>query len=81
MSGFLGSKLLRVSGISAIGSGLPGELKNEEVKPTKYIILTYWESKGLHDESHGSEIFRKAFEKMPALLSQMPYEEFYEVLR
>ncbi|HHF56455.1 MAG TPA: hypothetical protein ENL42_06050 [Thermoplasmatales archaeon] len=81
MPGFLGSKLLKVNGISAIGSGLPGELRNEEVKPTKYIILTYWESKETHDESHMSEIFRKAFEKMPALLSQMPYEEFYEVLR
>ena len=81
MPGFLGSKLFRISGISAIGSGLPGELRNEEIKPTKYIILTYWESKELHDESHMSEIFRKAFEKMPALLSQMPYEEFYEVLR
>ncbi|OYT59979.1 hypothetical protein B6U81_05335 [Thermoplasmatales archaeon ex4484_30] len=45
MPGFLGGKLLRVSGISAIGSSLPGDLKDEEIKPKKYIMLTYWESK------------------------------------
>ncbi len=81
MPSFLGSKFLKVSGISAMGSGLPGDLGNEEIKPTKYIILTYWESKELHEESHKTEIFRKAFEKMADYLTQMPYEEFYEVLR
>lgn len=79
--GFLGSKLLKVSGISAIGSGLPGDLTNEEIKPTKYIILTYWESKESHEKSHQHEIFIEAFKKMPVHLVQMPYEEFYEVLR
>lgn len=81
MDGFLGSKLFKISGISAIGSNLPDDLRNEEIKPTKYIILTYWESKEAHEVSHRHEIFIKAFKQMPRYLTQMPYEEFYEVLR
>ena len=81
MAGFLGTKFLRVNGISAIGSGLPGDLREEEIKPTKYIILTYWESKEMHEMAHKSEIFKKAFEKMSAYLTQMPYEEFYDVIK
>ena len=81
MPGFLGGKLLRISGISAIGSGLPGDLKEEIIKPTKYIMLTHWESKEAHEKSHLTDAFRNAFQKMPDYLTQMPYEEFYEVLR
>jgi len=79
--GFLGSQLLRVSGVSAIGSGLPGEMRDMEIKPTKYVILTYWSSKKIHDESHLKEDFVKAFQDMPAHLVSMPYEEFYDILR
>ncbi len=79
--GFLGSQLLRVDGVSAIGSGLPGEMRNMEMNPGKYVILTYWESKEIHDRSHLEEDFKKAFMTMPAHLVQMPYEEFYEILR
>ena len=79
--GFLGSHLLRVSGVSAIGSGLPGEMKALEIKPVKYIILTYWVSKEVHDKSHLGEVFQKAFKEMPQYLVSMPYEEFYEILR
>ena len=79
--GFLGGKLLKMSGISAIGSGLPGDLREETTKPEKYIMITYWKSKEAHEKSHKTEVFIKAFTQMPAYLSQMPYEEFYEVLR
>ena len=81
MPGFLGSKFFKIDGISAIGSMLPGDLRNASIKPTKYILLTYWESKEAHERSHMTEIFKKAFEAMPAYLAQMPYEEFYEVLK
>ncbi len=81
MTGFLGSKLLKVDGISAIGSGIPGDLRNAEVKPTKYIMLTYWESKEDHEASHKQELFVEAFKQMPVYLTKLPYEEFYEVLR
>jgi len=79
--GFLGSQLLKVSGVSAIGSALPGELRDLDIKPTKYVILTYWESKEMHDKSHLEEVFQNAFREMPAHLAQMPYEEFYEIIR
>ena len=81
MPGFLGGKLLKMSGISAIGSGLPGDLKEENMRPTKYIMLTYWKSKEAHEKSHLTDAFKDAFQKMPAYLTQMPYEEFYEILR
>jgi len=81
MPGFMGTKFLRVDGISAIGSGLPGDLRNEEIKPTKYVIITYWESKDAHEKSHMTEVFKNAFKKMPAYLAEMPYEEFYDILK
>ena len=81
MSGFLGSKFFKIDDISAIGSMLPGDLRNEKISPAKYILLTYWESKEAHEKSHVTEIFKKAFEAMPAYLAEMPYEEFYEVLK
>lgn len=80
MPGFLGSKLLKISGISARGSGVPGTL-HEEVTPTKYIMLTYWESKELHEKSHETEVFKQAFREMPVYLTQIPYEEFYEIIK
>lgn len=81
MPGFLGGKLLRISGISAIGSGLPSDLRDEEIKPEKYIMITYWESKEAHEKSHRTEVFMNAFKQMPEYLAKMPYEEFYDVLR
>ncbi len=81
MHGFLGSKFFKIDGISALGSGLPGDLRHEQIKPTKYILLTYWESKEAHEKSHMTETFKKAFEAMAAYLTQYPYEEFYEVLK
>jgi len=81
MPGFLGSKLLKVNGISAIGSGIPGDLSDVDIKPTKYIMLTYWESKEAHEKSHKHELFVNAFKQMPVYLTKLPYEEFYEILR
>ncbi len=79
--GFLGSQFLRVSGMSAIGSGLPGELRDMNIEPTKYLIITYWNSKEMHDDSHTKEVFQNAFKEMLGHISKMPYEEFYEILR
>jgi len=81
MPGFLGSKLLKVDGISAIGSGIPGDLRDAEIKPTKYIMLTYWESKEAHETSHKNEVFVNAFKQMPVYLTKIPYEEYCEILR
>ena len=40
ISGFLGSKLLKISGISGIGSFLSGDLTRVDVLLHKYIIIT-----------------------------------------
>ncbi|MBC7081042.1 MAG: antibiotic biosynthesis monooxygenase [Thermoplasmatales archaeon] len=81
LPGFLGGKLLKASGISSAGSSLKGDLSNEKIKPSKYIMITYWESKKAHEDAHKTDLFVKAFEKMKDYVAMIPYEEFYEILR
>jgi len=81
MDGFLGSKVLKVSGISARGCGLPGDLRDVKLNPARYILLTYWETKEAHEISHQHRIFVEAFKNMGKYLARMPYEEFYEILK
>jgi quinol monooxygenase YgiN len=81
ISGFLGSKLLKISGISGIGSFLPADLTKVDVLPQRYIIITYWKDKRSHDTSHKLKFFRDIYEKLPSYSTQMPYEEFYDVLK
>jgi len=52
VEGFLGSKLLKISGISGIGSYLDKDLTDVKVKPEKYIIITYWKDKKIHEKAH-----------------------------
>ena len=49
--------------------------------PKKYIILTYWTSKDVHERSHALPDFYDRYTKLPKYLVQMPYEEFYEILK
>ena len=81
INGFLGSKLLKISGISGIGSFLPADLTSMDVTPHKYIIITYWKDKQSHDNSHKLKFFKKIYDTLPSYSIQMPYEEFYEVLK
>jgi len=81
MEGYLGSKVLEVSGVSAAGSLLPVNQNDLEITPKKYIILTYWESKDAHEKSHAIPEFFERYKSLPKYLTQMPYEEFYEVLK
>ena len=81
MEGYLGSKVLGVSGISAAGSLLPESHSDLEILPKKYIILTYWESKEAHEKSHELPEFFERYHSVPKYLTQMPYEEFYEILK
>ena len=81
MDGFLGSKMLRADGISAIGSFVPGDLRDFEIKPDKMILLTFWTSKDAHEKSHHLSEFRDIFDQLPEHLTKMPYEEFYEVMK
>ena len=81
ISGFLGSKLLKISGISGIGSFLPADLTRVDVVPHKYILITYWKDKRSHDISHKLKFFKEIYMKLPSYSTQMPYEEFYDVLK
>ncbi|MDH5375665.1 MAG: rhodanese-like domain-containing protein [Candidatus Bathyarchaeota archaeon] len=79
--GFLGSKIFRVSTISYGGSGLQGTYKDIDVKPTKYVMLTYWTSKKAHEEFHKEPDIVEGFMALMKYLSIMPYEEYGEIIR
>ncbi len=79
--GFLGSRVLRADGISGVGSFVPGDLTDIKSKPDKLILLTYWTSKEAHEKSHYIPEFKELFDKLPEHLTQVPYEEFYEVMK
>ena len=81
MDGFLGSKVLKLSGISSIGSCIPGDDRDLEMKPIRYVLLTYWESKEAHEISHKLPEFADIFGTLLEDLVMNPYEEFYEVLK
>jgi len=79
--GFLGSKIFRVSTISYGGSGLQGQYENIDVKPTKYIMLTFWASKKAHEDFHKEPDILEGFMGLMKYLSIMPYEEYGEIIR
>ena len=79
--GFLGSKIFKVSTISYGGSGLQGAYENIDVKPTKYVMLTYWTGKRAHEEFHKESDILEGFMGLIKYLSIMPYEEYGEIVR
>lgn len=81
IDGFLGSKLLKISGVSGIGSFLPADLTKVDVSPHKYIIITFWKDKQAHDNSHKLRFFKEIYDTLPSYSTQMPFEEFYDVLK
>ena len=81
MEGFLGSKTFTFSTISHGGSGLQGAYEDIDVKPTKYVMLTYWTSKKAHEEFHKKPVILKGFTNVMKYLAIMPYEEYGEIMR
>jgi rhodanese-related sulfurtransferase/heme-degrading monooxygenase HmoA len=79
--GFLGSKIFKLSGISAAGSYMAGDTSQMNVTPPRYLLLTYWESEAAHERSHRDPQFAAVFRELPSELVRMPYEEFYQVLK
>jgi len=79
--GFLGSKIFRISTISYGGSGLQGAYKDIDVRPTKYVMLTYWTNKRAHEEFHKEPDILEGFMSLMKYLSIMPYEEYGEIIR
>ncbi|HWR63070.1 MAG TPA: rhodanese-like domain-containing protein [Candidatus Thermoplasmatota archaeon] len=81
IDGFLGSKLLHISGVSGIGSFLPDDISETTFTPDKYIIITYWRDKDAHNKSHHLTFFKQIYDQVPRYSAKMPYEEFYEILK
>lgn len=81
MKGFLGSKIFKISTISYGGSGLQGTYEDIDVKPTRYVMLTYWTSKKAHEKFHKEPVILEGFMGLMKYLSIMPYEEYGEILR
>lgn len=79
--GYLGSKILKMSGVSAAGSHLPGDSSRLNAVPPAYLLLTYWESEDAHERYHRDPQWTKLFNELLADLVRMPYEEFYQVLK
>jgi len=79
--GFLGSKIFRVSTVSYGGSGLQGQYADIDVRPTKYVMLTFWASKKAHEEFHKEPDILEGFMGLMKYLSVMPYEEYGEIIR
>ena len=79
--GFLGSKIFRVSTISYGGSGLQGQYENIDIKPTKYVMLTFWASKKAHEDFHKEPDILEGFMGLMKYLSIVPYEEYGEIIR
>jgi heme-degrading monooxygenase HmoA len=61
--------------------GLQGIYKDIDVKPTKYVMLTYWTSKKAHEEFHKEPDIAEGFMGLMKYLSIMPYEEYGEIIR
>lgn len=79
--GFLGSKIMKMSGISAAGSFLAGDTSRMRIEPPAYLLLTFWESEAAHERYHRDPYFAALFNELPGELVRMPYEEFYQVLK
>ena len=80
VEGFLGSKFLKISGITGIGSFLPSN-SDLDFRPDKYIIITYWTDKESHNKAHELGFFKNIYDKLPVYSTKMPYEEFYDILK
>lgn len=81
IDGFLGSKLLQLSGVSGVGSFLPNNTESTKFRPNKYIIITYWQDKKAHNKSHNLKFFKDIYDTLPGYSSKIPYEEFYDILK
>lgn len=80
--GFIGTKVFRATDISYGGAMLQGEYEHKkiEIKPTKYVMLTYWSSREAHEEFHKLPEIVEGFQEIMEHISVTPYEEFGEII-
>nr|AGF93194.1 protein containing Antibiotic biosynthesis monooxygenase domain protein [uncultured organism] len=78
--GFIGTKVFRTSNISFGGGMIPGEYEEIEIKPTKYVMLTYWTDKQSHEEFHDLEGITQGFKEIMPHIAITPHEVFAEII-
>lgn len=78
--GFIGTKVFRTTEISFGGGMIPGEYEEIEIKPTKYVMLTYWKDKQSHEEFHDIEEIMEGFKEIMPHIAITPHEVFAEVI-
>ncbi len=78
--GFIGTKVVKATDVAYGGSMLRGEREEIEINPTKYIMITYWNSRESHEKFHKIEEIREGFKEMMPHLSVMPFEEHAEII-
>lgn len=80
--GFIGTKVLRATDISYGGAMLQGEYEHKgiEIKPTKYVMLTYWSSREAREKFHDLPEIMEGFQEIIEHISITPYEEFAEII-
>jgi len=79
--GFIGTKVFKATDISYGGAMLEGKYKEIEIKPTKYVMLTYWTSREAHEKFHELPEILGEFKGLMEHVAITPYEEFAEVIR
>jgi len=78
--GFIGTKVFKATNISFGGAMIPGEYQEIEIKPTKYIMLTYWKDRESHEAFHKLPQIMQGFKEIMPNLIILPYEEFGEII-
>ena len=79
-NGFIGTKVFRATDISYGGAMLQGEYQEIKIKPTKYIMLTYWSNREVHEEFHKLQEIIEGFQEIMEHIAITPYEEFAEII-
>ncbi|MBS3817027.1 MAG: antibiotic biosynthesis monooxygenase [Candidatus Thermoplasmatota archaeon] len=78
--GFIGTKVFRTTNISFGGGMIPGEYEEIEVKPTKYVMLTYWKDRESHEKFHDFEEIKEGFKEIMPHICVTPHEVFADII-
>ena len=78
--GFIGTKVFRTTTISFGGGMIHGEYEEITVKPTKYVMLTYWKDKASHEKFHDMEEIMQGFKEIMPHICITPHEVFGEII-
>ena len=78
--GFIGTKVLRTTNISFGGGMIPGEYEEIKVRPTEYVMLTYWEDKESHEKFHDIDEIIEGFKEIMPHICITPHEVFAEII-